>query len=312
MIPDFWFPSNSISAKVDLKVRLGRSNSKMVVYWEVRPHSHEGSVENFCLVGFGWEYRIYVLRPNVICRCLLVLFCYDGSTFYDSQKGVGRVNVKYRNGLIWVFLFERFFSLDFCQLPDFTPIYAEKVRQKTFQNQTLLFLQHVETPRWWFQWFFGFFTIPLTGSKPPITPPSGSMHQVLDNPSMMRWCDQILMTDVLICIDGICCTTKVVIRKTREALFRNDGSMGLAYMKTINITIPVGKYASFMDPMGFNFPSSRHPFFKPLLQAVWKSQAKLPGVWGFMADWEFWWHFRLGFKSMAKHRCNYVEALLET
>ena len=148
--------------------------------------------------------------------------------------------------------------------------------------------------------------------KAPITPPSGSMHQVLDNPSMMRWCDQILMTDVLICIDGICCTTKVVIRKTREALFRNDGSMGLAYMKTINITIPVGKYASFMDPMGFNFPSSRHPFFKPLLQAVWKSQAKLPGVWGFMADWEFWWHFRLGFKSMAKHRCNYVEALLET
>ena len=50
-----------------------------------------------------------------------------GLFFYDSQQGVGRVSVKYRNGLIWVFLFERFFSLDFCQLPDFTPIYAEKV-----------------------------------------------------------------------------------------------------------------------------------------------------------------------------------------
>ena len=44
LIPDFWLSSNSVSAKVDLKVRLGRSNSKMVVYWEVRPVSRAGSV----------------------------------------------------------------------------------------------------------------------------------------------------------------------------------------------------------------------------------------------------------------------------
>ena len=30
-------------------------------------------------------------------------FLYDGSNFYDSQQGVGRVSVNYRNGLIcWV------------------------------------------------------------------------------------------------------------------------------------------------------------------------------------------------------------------
>ena len=50
-----------------------------------------------------------ILRLNVsedvCCRFVgkVVFFLSDGSNFYDSQQGVGRVSVNYRNGLIcWV------------------------------------------------------------------------------------------------------------------------------------------------------------------------------------------------------------------
>ena len=44
-----------------------------------------------------------------------------------------------------------------------------------------------------------------------------------------------------------------MVRKTKGGIISHDRSMGLAYMKTIKITIPVGKYASFMDPIWSNY-----------------------------------------------------------
>ena len=141
---------------MDLKVRLGRSNSKMVVYWEVLcPQSRRGQ----------WRSFVWLVLVGNICieaqcqwRCLLVLFWYDGSIFYDSQQGVGRVNVKYRNGLND---FSHWIPVSY----QISPLYMQKRCDKRHFKIKPFFCHMLKHRVGGFNDFFWFFTIPLTGSK---------------------------------------------------------------------------------------------------------------------------------------------------
>ena len=109
----------------------------------------------------------------------MVLFWYDGSIFYDSQQGVGRVNVKYRNGLND---FSHWIPVSY----QISPLYMQKRCDKRHFKIKPFFCHMLKHRVGGFNDFFWIFYHSTDWFKAPITPLSGSMHQVLDNPSMVR------------------------------------------------------------------------------------------------------------------------------